>query len=143
MGFADTIIALEGGKISQIGSPQSLLTYDGYVTKLGLTLPDEDLIAREHAEDTEISRIKSTIAESIISVSDTMDDSGTTPDIRRKNGDWSVYRYYFASSGFAVVLMFLISMAIWIFCTEFASKCDQRSAQAQNETNTFENSGVA
>jgi len=122
MSFADTIVALEDGRIAQIGSPQALLAYEGYVAKLGLALRDEDLI-KEHAEDTEISRIESTVAESFISVPRTTDEANNTPDARRKNGDWSVYSYYFASSGYTIVIMFLISMAVWIFCTEFASRC--------------------
>lgn len=122
MSFADTIVALEDGRIAQIGSPQTLLAYEGYVAKLGLALRDEDLI-KEHAEDTEISRIESTVAESFISVPRTTDEANNTPDASRKNGDWSVYGYYFASSGYTIVIMFLISMAVWIFCTEFASKC--------------------
>jgi len=122
MSFADTIVALKDGRIAQIGSPQALLAYEGYVAKLGLALRDEDLI-KEHAEDTEISRIESTVAESFISVPRTTNEANNTPDARRKNGDWSVYSYYFASSGYTIIIIFLISMAVWIFCTEFASRC--------------------
>lgn len=122
MSFADTIVALEDGRIAQIGSPHALLAYEGYVAKLGLALRDEDLI-KEHAEDTEISRIESTVVESFISMPRTTDEANNTPDARRKNGDWSVYSYYLTSSGYTIVIVFLISMAIWIFCTEFASKC--------------------
>lgn len=122
MSFAGTVVALEDGRITQIGSPQALLAYEGYVAKLGLALRDEELI-KEHAEDTEISRIENPVAESIISVPRTADEANNTPDARRKNGDWSVYTYYFASSSYTIIIIFLISMAVWIFCTEFASRC--------------------
>ena len=122
MSFADTIVALEDGRIAQMGSPQALLAYEGYVEKLGFVLRDQDLI-KEHAEDIEISRIESTVVESFTSGPRTTDEANNTPDARRKNGDWSVYSYYFVSSGYTIVIMFLISMAVWIFCTEFASRC--------------------
>ena len=121
MSFADTIVALEDGRIVQTGSPQALLADEGYFAKLGLVLQDEDLI-KEHVGDSDISQIENTVAESFISVARTTDEGNNTPDARRKNGDWSVYSYYFASSGYTVVIMFLISMAVWIFCTEFASR---------------------
>jgi ATP-binding cassette subfamily C (CFTR/MRP) protein 1 len=113
---------LKDGRIAQIGSPQALLAYEGYATKLGIALGDEDLI-KEHVEDTEISRIESTVAESFHSVPRTTDEANITPDTTRKNGDWSVYSYYFSSSGYTIIIVFLVSMAVWIFCTEFASRC--------------------
>ncbi|KAK2883394.1 hypothetical protein FQN49_000034 [Arthroderma sp. PD_2] len=120
MSFADTIVTLENGRITQSGRPQALLAQEGYVAKLGLALRDEE-ITRKNVEDTEISRIESNVAESFISVSSTIDEANNIPDIRRKNGDWSVYRYYFASSSYTIVIIFLISMAAWIVCTEFAT----------------------
>lgn len=123
MSFADTIVALEDGRIAEVGSPQTLLAYEGYAAKLGLTLRDGDPI-REHDNDTEISRIESAAAESFISVPRTLiDEVNDTLDSGRKKGDWSVYRYYFASSGYTIIIVFLMSMAVWIFCTEFASMC--------------------
>ena len=122
MSLANTIVALEDGKIAQTGSPEALLANEGYVAKLGLVLRDEEL-SEEHAENTGISRVESTLAESFITAPATPDDTNDIPDVRRKSGDWSVYGYYFSSSGRWVVAMFLISMAVWIFCTEFASTC--------------------
>lgn len=124
MSFADTIVALEDGRIAQAGSPQALLAYEGYVSKLELALRDEDAI-KKHVEDPEISKIESTVAESFISAHRTIDETIDAPDATRKNGDWSVYSYYFSSSGYTIFIMFLISMAAWIFCTEFASECNE------------------
>jgi ATP-binding cassette subfamily C (CFTR/MRP) protein 1 len=126
--FADTIVALEDGRIAQIGSPQLLLAREGSVAKLGLALPDEEPI-NEHDGDAEMSRRDSTVAESFISVPHELENDNVAPDTRRKNGDWSVYRYYFASSGYAIVIGFLITMAAWIICTEFASRCAPSPAQ--------------
>lgn len=122
MSFADTIVALEDGRIAEVGSPQALLAYEGYVAKLGLNLRDEDP-NREHAEDTEISRTESSVAGSFTSEPRAINGTNTALDARRKKGDWSIYSYYFSSSGYTIITVFLISMAIWIFCTEFTSRC--------------------
>lgn len=123
MSFVDNVVALENGRIVEVGSPQALLANGGYVAKLDLALRDEDTIREHAAEDTEISRVESTVAESFISVPLSTYETNNTLDAQRKTGDWSVYSYYFASSGCKIIIMFLVSMAIWVFCTEFASRC--------------------
>lgn len=50
------------------------------------------------------------------------DDAEFLGDTRRKNGELSVYTYYLKSSGYAAVALYAVSMALWIFCTEFSSK---------------------
>lgn len=122
MGFADTIVALENGRIVEVGNSQQQLSSEGYFAKLGLTIPGEEIIT-EHSEDTNISRVESNIADSLLSVSNATDMARNTLDAKRKNGDWSVYSYYLASSGYKTIALFVLSMAAWIFCTEFGSKC--------------------
>jgi ABC-type glutathione transport system ATPase component len=122
MSLADTIVVLEDGRIAQSGSPEALLANEGYLAKLGLVLRDGEP-SQEHAENIRISRVESTLAESFISAPAMPDDTNGISDTGRKSGDWSVYGYYFSNSGRWVVAMSLISMAIWIFCTEFASTC--------------------
>jgi ABC-type multidrug transport system ATPase subunit len=127
MSFAETVVVLENGRIAEIGSPQALSSYEGYVAKLGSSLRDEGPIS-EHTEDTEISRIQSPVAESSTSMPDTIEEATGALDLRRKNGDWSVYSYYFSTSGYKIIMLFLFSMASWVFTTEFASRC-AKSAQ--------------
>jgi len=122
MRLADTIVALEDGRIAQTGSPEVLLANEGYVAKLGLVLQGEES-SEEHAENTGISGVESTVPEALVSAPAKPDDTNDIPDTKRKSGDWSVYGYYFSSSGRWVVAIFLFSMAVWIFCTEFASTC--------------------
>jgi ATP-binding cassette subfamily C (CFTR/MRP) protein 1 len=117
MSFADTIVALEDGAIAQTGSPEVLLANEGYVSQLGLALRDE------HTRNTRVSQVETTSIEASTSTPTTPDDIDEILDTRRKSGDWSVYRYYFSSSGHWVLAMFLITMALWIFCTEFSSTC--------------------
>jgi hypothetical protein len=123
MGFADAIVALEDGRIVEVGSTQALLCGS---TKLGIALTDEEPI-REHADGIEVSQMDCTGAESFMSVPNTTDQGENALDSGRKNSDWSVYSYYFSSSGYKVITMFLASMAVWIFCTEFASRCTRFS----------------
>lgn len=120
MRLADTIVTLEDGRIAQSGSPDALLANESYAAKLGLVLRDEEP-SEDHAEHTGIVRVESTLAESFTSATATLDYTNHMPDTRRKSGDWSVYSYYFSSSGRWVIAMFLITMGMWIFCTEFAS----------------------
>jgi ATP-binding cassette, subfamily C (CFTR/MRP), member 1 len=123
MTLADTIIALEDGKIIEVGSPQTLLTGTGYVAKLGLVLRDgENTIGHPHTEP--ITQVESAASESpaFLPVGSEGDDKND-PDQKRKNGDWSVYGYYFASSGYRPIVLLLLCMALWVFCSEFPSTC--------------------
>jgi ABC-type multidrug transport system fused ATPase/permease subunit len=43
MSLVDMLIVLENGKVTEIGSPQSLMQENGYVFQLGLDLGDEDV----------------------------------------------------------------------------------------------------
>ncbi|KAK6074134.1 ABC transporter [Seiridium cupressi] len=115
MTMVDTIIALGSGKVVETGSPQTLLSKGGYVANLGLALPDPE----ETTDHIDITRIETTVLETIPSVSLILEDDEKAPDSRRKNGDWSVYNYYFASSGHMVIILFLIGIAVWVFCSEF------------------------
>ncbi|KAK9802300.1 putative ABC transporter [Seiridium cardinale] len=115
MTMADTIIALESGKIVETGSPQTLLSTGGYVTNLGLALQDPE----ETTDHIDITRTETTALETIPSTSLILEDDENAPDARRKNGDWSVYNYYFASSGHMIIILFLIGIAVWVFCSEF------------------------
>lgn len=120
MGLADTIIALEDGRIAQKGNPEVFLVNTGYVAKLDLVSCNEGP-SEESAENIGVTRAESRLVESFISVPATPEDAHDISDLRRKTGDWSVYGYYLASSSRYTIAIFLITMAIWVFCTEFAS----------------------
>ncbi|GJN66171.1 hypothetical protein PLICBS_000187 [Purpureocillium lilacinum] len=42
-------------------------------------------------------------------------------DDSRRRGDKEVYKYYFTSSGYTAVSMFVLFMVLWTFCTEFSA----------------------
>ena len=121
MSLADMIIALEGGKIVESGSPAALLQSKGYIGRLKLELPSLDNIVElnMYDQDPELSR----------ETSDKNEFTGTTKetaallsDVRRKNGDISVYKYYLNSAGYISVGLFGLALITWIFFTEFSSK---------------------
>jgi len=88
MSRADTIIALEDGKIVETGTPTALLQGDGYISKLGISTPV----------------------------------AGVATDVRRKNGQISVYKYYLASAGYIAVVGYVFFVVLWVFCLEFSSE---------------------
>jgi ATP-binding cassette subfamily C (CFTR/MRP) protein 1 len=122
LSFADTIIALEDGRIIETGAPHSYLARRGSVAKPGLNSQEEDFDLEDaHSDDTTIPRGANLVVESLPSTPQNEDGHSQALDAKRKQGDWSVYSYYLSSSGYAIVILFLASMAIWVFCTEFAS----------------------
>lgn len=120
MGLADKLVALDDGKIVEIGRPEVLLSNGGYVAKLGLELADEDEVEPE--PKIEAMRIESVVTEPRLSTDLTEEANSAAADARRKNGDLSVYKYYVSSSGKLLVFSFIFGMAIWLFLTEFSSK---------------------
>ena len=53
-------------------------------------------------------------------------------DSRRKNGDVSIYKYYITSSGYGIVMANILSMFVWIACTEFSSQLTKLLAGLQS-----------
>jgi hypothetical protein len=126
MAQADTIMVLEAGRVVDAGSPDSLLRKDGgYVKKLGLVVPE---VAPEIVPDTSDDNKNepgwpgAANEELIDGVPAGSLFGGSLTDIRRKNGEFSVYVYYLASSGYTPVTLYVIFITLWIFCTEFSSR---------------------
>jgi hypothetical protein len=49
-------------------------------------------------------------------------DEDPRNDLRRKNGDASVYKYYLSSAGYPIAIGFFLTTMTWVFFTEFPSK---------------------
>jgi ATP-binding cassette, subfamily C (CFTR/MRP), member 1 len=136
MAMAERIITLREGSIIESGSPSDLLNADGYVTQLNLNLDTSNEINRtRNAEtvqkDEEVERV-SLVQPTAVETAE--------EDVRRKQGDASVYMYYFRCSGYAIISWVVILMSIWVFCTEFPSKMycvlRQKGGLAANDTIT-------
>jgi ATP-binding cassette subfamily C (CFTR/MRP) protein 1 len=122
MALADFIIVLEDGRIIETGKPSSLLINNGYVNKLGLSLPAHQKSV-DILEDPQLSRETSNRTDNVAEDSDP-----SLTDIRRKNGEMSVYKYYLKNAGYLAIGMYVLSVIIWIFCTEFSSKFQSYSS---------------
>ncbi|KAK0615177.1 ABC transporter [Bombardia bombarda] len=124
MSLADTIIALKDGEILEIGSPAALLdSSDGYVGKLGLSLSssgDGILDQKSDAQHSEASQTVEILNQGDSSVIEDTEGPLLT-DMRRKNGDLSVYKYYAETAGYLVVSLYVASIIVLVFCTEFSA----------------------
>ena len=119
MTLADNFISLKDGKIIEAGSSATILQGGCYNGKLGLSLPSAGNMIKmtqdaEHPGlSREVSRDPAYITE----------ENGTlATDVRRKNGDISFYKYYLMNAGYRAVGLYVFSVIIWIFCTEFSSE---------------------
>ncbi|OAA38788.1 ABC transporter [Cordyceps fumosorosea ARSEF 2679] len=122
LSFADTVIALEDGRIVESGTPQRLLACNGVVANLRNSIQDDCCdLGDGNSEDATVQQVGSLVAESLPSTPEYGTGHDNVLDTRRKQGDWSVYSYYLSSSGYSIVSIFLASMAFWVFCTEFST----------------------
>jgi hypothetical protein len=110
------VIVLENGEITEAGKLKELLQGQNYISTLGLTLgstigeqvPSTHGLIHENSSKTHHAPVEQ------------VDEP--SPDTRRKNGDFSVYKYYVTSSGNSVVMANIVFMFVWISFTEFSSQ---------------------
>lgn len=119
MQFADNMVAIESGRIQEVGSPMTFASQKGYVSKLGLKASPYDN-AMEEAEMSGSSRSPMEIEVSPANPHAEAPYGNT--DARRKNGEKAVYLYYLRNAGRKAVVMYTVSVVAWIFFSEFASK---------------------
>ncbi|OGM47940.1 hypothetical protein ABOM_002790 [Aspergillus bombycis] len=130
MMLADKIIVLKEGRVVDAGKPSSLAQKDkGYVKELGLCMtgswdkmPIETDNALTAKEVSPTAGLTSAISrEGDMNAALIEDPTSNAPtDLRRKNGDLSVYGYYLTSSGYAAVGLYTLFMVLWIFFIEFS-----------------------
>lgn len=120
MALADTIISLEDGRIGEIGSPATLSQSRGYISRLGLKLDSSDMTADSLDNDDDAQHADQQPAKQLPA------DQPTHTDIRRKNGEMSVYKYYLGSAGWKAVTLYAVSVVMWVFFTEFSSRSTNR-----------------
>ncbi|KAI1339794.1 ABC transporter [Xylariaceae sp. FL0016] len=116
MPLADVIITLEEGRITEVGPPAILLSNAGYVSTLGL----QTAVSSAEPKHTTHSVIDDTYRQkSRISIKQATESDKTLDEMKRKNGDLSVYSYYFASSGLGTIALFVACIVVWVFCSRF------------------------
>lgn len=109
LSYANHIIALdEDGSISEQGSFDQLMTKEGYTSRLA---------ARHTAEDTAERKVEAELTK--IVESEDNERAVAENDLDRPVGDWSVYKYYFATTSYAYAVVFFISTALFAFLVQF------------------------
>ncbi|KAK4160538.1 P-loop containing nucleoside triphosphate hydrolase protein [Cladorrhinum sp. PSN259] len=114
---ADHIVVLENGTVLEQGSLSQLMARQGYVRKLGLTDSSRSVTSSEKSESSPNKPTAHLAAQ--------LPPNSTGPDAKadlsRQVGDWSVYRHYFKSMGFFLIIWSLFFAAGWGFFTNFST----------------------
>jgi ATP-binding cassette subfamily C (CFTR/MRP) protein 1 len=125
MALADSIIVLKDGRIVEKNSPETLLQSSNSIGELGLELMDnevddkvvDDITTPQHSQETQDASYDTT------EVAEEAEEAETKhTDIRRKQGEASVYTYYLSSSGWVSVGLYSVFVVLWILCIELSSK---------------------
>lgn len=119
MALADRIVVLEGGAVTETGSPATLLASGGYINNLGLKL----FPAGENAEESRRNQDALLPSETSHASKERGKETQKAPtDLRRQKGDIGVYKYYISSAGYGVVGVYMGFVTLWEFCTNFSSE---------------------
>ncbi|KAF9875181.1 ABC transporter [Colletotrichum karsti] len=122
--FADDVIALDDGNVVGQGPYEKVLT------------ESPDVIAKSAESDNdsertaEIQTLQSEIKTAVTRIETAKKEE---EDRLRKNGSWSVYKYYFDQSGWIVLGLFLSATVIESFCAGFTTIWFQWWVEANGE----------
>jgi hypothetical protein len=139
MKLVDNIIVLEEGKVVNTTTPVDLLRDDNSYSRVfgrSVSESSENESLKEDGMGTSVHTRHGQMIDLETLVQDTADLDDTdhpetntsSTDIRRKNSDLSVYKYYVASSGYTSVTLYMLFVSLWVFFTEFSSKFDNTSS---------------
>ncbi|KAG8409595.1 hypothetical protein J3459_017421 [Metarhizium acridum] len=138
--LADNIAVVQDGQVSKSGSYLELSKSDGYIGSLKLGGDNEtpESVARETPE----SRAEEATASPLVGIPGELEDgpkdSGKElQDLRRKNGDASVYKYYFSSAGYLLTGINIFVMLIWTVTTEFLWWSEANEKQANEKVGMY------
>ncbi|OHE98210.1 ABC transporter [Colletotrichum orchidophilum] len=117
MAFADIIISLGNGRIQEFGNPAALVRGQGYTSKQGLNLSSDGVLEDVHKSDDSVTPDKQTATPT----NENHQEQKRHTDIRRKNGEKSVYEYYLKNASWKAVTLYSIAVVVWIFFSEFST----------------------
>ncbi|KAK7181162.1 ABC transporter [Paraphaeosphaeria sporulosa] len=136
--LADDAIVVENSTITEFGNVNLLKASNGYIAKLDLKAPpDTSEVEQSHQKEISFQvAADRNNAEGLLELND------ATQDLRRQTGDVSVYIYYSRAGGHALVALMLVTVALWVFCTEFSVIIVDWWSAASEKTQGQTNNGL-
>ncbi|OLN87448.1 Canalicular multispecific organic anion transporter 2-like protein 2 [Colletotrichum chlorophyti] len=116
MALADNIISLENGTIVKFGSSATFAT-----TQVPFNQLNQELFSDAIVEESRDIDISSSHVEQPAKSADINRPECQQNDTRRKNGEKAVYTYYLKHAGWKAVVMYTVSVVMWIFFSEFST----------------------
>ncbi|KAJ5592008.1 uncharacterized protein N7459_002377 [Penicillium hispanicum] len=123
--YADEIVVVEDGGISQIGPYDQLshsLPQDDQTEAIDQSTDRQNLGSEDPTQHTNIS-----------SALDAIDEPDDHPNTVRRDGKWSVYSYYFQSAGWAIVIPLTLATFLFGFANEFSTVWLQQWSDANEK----------
>lgn len=112
--YTDHIVVLDmAGRIIEQGSFSALNKSGGYVSSFGLGGADWESKPKRYSESPSHSIVDSIEKDKEAIVLE--------PEHRDTGGDLSIYRYYIKAIGWFPTIVFMLAMAIFVFCISFPS----------------------
>ncbi|KAF3384453.1 Metal resistance protein YCF1 [Penicillium rolfsii] len=112
--YADHIVVLDkSGRISEQGSFSALNKLGGYVSSFDLDAPDWDYKPKRYSASPSYSTVDSVEKEKETIIPE--------PEHRDTGGDLSIYTYYIDAIGWLPAIIFMVAMAVFVFCISFPS----------------------
>lgn len=125
--YADQIVVLADGRISEKGALKDLIASSSYIQAMNvksssasteeMMAPDEKASTRDFSHILGVDEEEESVPDSAESTLNELSEDDTT----RQKGDFSDYMYYLRATGFPVVTGFLATVAFWAFCRQFPS----------------------
>lgn len=117
MALADFVISLDNGRIREVGSPTAVAQSHGFLNSPGFNSQSEG------AEDSQKpADLDSPEEQKAVPINDVDQEDQRHADLRRKNGEKAVYKYYLKNAGLRAVVLYLCSLVLWTFLSEFPSE---------------------
>lgn len=112
--YSDHVIVMDpSGRIIEQGSFNALNKTGGYVSSFGLGGPDWDSKPKRYSESPSYSTLDSIEKEK--------EAIAPEPERRDTGGDLSIYLYYINAIGWFPAIVFMLAMAVFVFCISFPS----------------------
>lgn len=124
LAYADRIIALNNGVIVNDGTYQKILAETPEIAAKSIISSNEQSISSEDKiSEVENDSIEKNTTE--VSINDPEEALIIKEqNLLRRNGSWDVYKYYVKSAGYKTTALFIFSILVTGFFSNFASEFD-------------------